>query len=70
MFSVLCLYYNEEYTLFFVASISSIYRIRPWLGPKPGQANTLGLGLNFSRPKPGKARPKPWLSGQAKPANH
>ncbi|KAJ7278559.1 hypothetical protein C8J57DRAFT_1222403 [Mycena rebaudengoi] len=35
---------------------------------RPGQAkaSTFGLAWEFSEPKPGKAGPNPWLSGQAK----
>ncbi|KAJ7156745.1 hypothetical protein C8R46DRAFT_1040616 [Mycena filopes] len=42
----------------------------PWPGPKPspGQAKARdgGLAWDVLKPKPGKAGPKPWLSGQAK----
>jgi len=43
-----------------------------WAKARPGQAKAkvLGLGLGFARPQAIKARPKPWLSGQAKPAHH
>ena len=34
--------------------------------PSQAQANSPGLAWDFSRPEPPKARPKPWLSGQAK----
>jgi hypothetical protein len=33
-------------------------------------ANDFGLACNFVRPEPAQARPKPWLSGQARPAHH
>ncbi|KAJ7272122.1 hypothetical protein C8J57DRAFT_1225663 [Mycena rebaudengoi] len=35
-------------------------------GPRRARAKCFGLACNFTRPKPHKARPKPWLSGQAK----
>ncbi|KAJ7277660.1 hypothetical protein C8J57DRAFT_1222462 [Mycena rebaudengoi] len=34
--------------------------------PSQAKASTFGLAWDFSEPKPGKAGPKPWLSGQAK----
>lgn len=34
--------------------------------PSQAQANSPGLAWDFSRPEPLKARPNPWLSGQAK----
>ncbi|KAJ6614189.1 hypothetical protein B0H10DRAFT_1950837 [Mycena sp. CBHHK59/15] len=39
---------------------------------KPSQASIpgFGSGLGFLKPKPDKARPKPWFAGQAKPAHH
>jgi len=42
-----------------------------WAKARPGQAKAkdLGLGLGFSGHRPPEARPKPWLSGQAKPAH-
>ena len=43
-----------------------------WAKPGQGQAviDSFGLALDFRKPKPAQARPKPWLSGQAGPEHH
>ena len=38
--------------------------------PKPAVIDGFGPASRFRKPKPSKARPKPWLSGQAGPAHH
>ena len=38
--------------------------------PKLAQAYQLGSGFSFAKLRPRKAKPSPWLSGQAEPAHH
>jgi hypothetical protein len=38
--------------------------------PKPAVFDGFGLACRFQKPEPSKARPKPWLSGQAGPEHH
>src|SRR5271155_2118237 len=38
--------------------------------PEPAQAYRHGSGFDFTKPKPGKAEPKPRFSGQAELAHH
>ncbi|KAJ7112285.1 hypothetical protein C8R44DRAFT_741973 [Mycena epipterygia] len=48
------------------------FPLKPWLKPLalawPGLL--LALALAWKEPEPDKAKPKPWLPGQAKPAKH
>ena len=38
--------------------------------PKLAMFDSSGLAYRFRKPEPSKARPKPWLSGQAGPEHH
>ncbi|KAJ6514092.1 glycoside hydrolase [Mycena vulgaris] len=49
--------------------------VAPWFSPATGSglawlAAGFGPGLENAEPEPDKAKPKPWLPGQAKPAKH
>ena len=58
---------NIYFILFFT-------NVEPWPELKPGQARPRPMHLASAWDLPGhrptKARPKPWLSGQARPAHH
>ena len=38
--------------------------------PKPAMFDSFGLACRFQKLEPSKARPKPWLSGQARLEHH